>query len=216
MPDRDSTRAGRPPAATRRLDPWRRAEAPILVSGCIRDEPGAWGEFLRRYGNLIYSTLHRLGLDDEAKEEGFQSAVIGIHRALPDLRDTGRLIAWIIRISYRSGVNQIRLRTRIKETAIDDLTDAALRRDAMPIGEEPAPPDELRIRLERAQLAGELLEAMSERCRRLLALLFFENPAPDYTEISRRERIPMGSIGPTRARCLEKARQIAAERHLLD
>ncbi len=185
-------------------------DADRLVAGCLENSPGAWEEFIRRYGNLIYSTLMRLGLDPDAREESFQSAAVAIYRSMPRLRDSGRLVPWIIRIAYRQGVDQIRSRTRSKETPLDALTESSLHREAMPLGDEADPPDELRVRLERAQLAAEILEGLGERCRRLLTMLFCERPAPAYGEIARREGIPPGSIGPTRARCLEKARHLAA------
>lgn len=216
MPEHDPAAAGPSPGSEIRSNPWRRSEAPELAVACVRHAPGAWEEFLRRYGNLIYSTLHRLGLDEEAREEGFQTSVIAIHRALPELRDAESLVSWIIRITYRQGVNQIRARTRARETPIEEMTEVALHRAANPVEDEPVPPDEIRLRLERAQMAEALMDAISERCKRLLALLFYEDPPLDYSEISQREGIPVGSIGPTRARCLERARRVAADRGFLD
>jgi len=52
------------------------------------------------------------------------------------------------------------------------------------------------------------LEQLDDRCRRLLTLLFFSDPAPSYDEIGDRLGMSAGSIGPTRGRCLEKLRRI--------
>jgi DNA-directed RNA polymerase specialized sigma24 family protein len=52
------------------------------------------------------------------------------------------------------------------------------------------------------------LTRLGERCRRLLLLLFYADPAPSYQEISRELGIPVGSIGPTRARCFEKLKEL--------
>ena len=51
---------------------------------------------------------------------------------------------------------------------------------------------------------AEALAQLGDRCQDLLRTLYFENPTPRYAEISRRLGMPVGSIGPTRARCLEK------------
>lgn len=48
------------------------------------------------------------------------------------------------------------------------------------------------------------LDSLDERCQRLLRLLFFEEPALSYEDAARSLGMPLGSIGPTRARCLEK------------
>ena len=69
-------------------------------------------------------------------------------------------------------------------------------------------PDRVRVRLEQSHRVQLALARMPERCRSLLHSLFFEEPAPEYAEIAARDGIPIGSIGPTRARCLEKMRQI--------
>ena len=52
------------------------------------------------------------------------------------------------------------------------------------------------------------LEWMSGRCKELLRLLFYDPNEPSYEEVGRRLKMPLGSIGPTRARCLQKLRQI--------
>jgi hypothetical protein len=49
---------------------------------------------------------------------------------------------------------------------------------------------------------------MGERCRDLLIALFLEDPPPRYEQICERLRIPIGSIGPTRARCLRKLQEL--------
>ena len=52
------------------------------------------------------------------------------------------------------------------------------------------------------------LDQLDDRCRCLLTLLFFDDPAPSYDEIGDQLGMSTGSIGPTRGRCLEKLRQI--------
>jgi hypothetical protein len=49
---------------------------------------------------------------------------------------------------------------------------------------------------------------MDDRCQALLRLLFFEDPAPDYQEISFRTGLAVGSIGPIRARCLKRLKKL--------
>ena len=48
------------------------------------------------------------------------------------------------------------------------------------------------------------LGGVSERCRRLLEALYYEDPTPSYSELSQRLGVPVGSLGPTRARCMER------------
>ena len=60
-------------------------------------------------------------------------------------------------------------------------------------------------------LVGHAVERMDARCRELLKLLFWETPSPSYDEAAARLGMPIGSLGPTRGRCLEKLRAALAE-----
>lgn len=181
-----------------------------LISACLEHRAGAWDEFLHRYGNLVYSTILKVGLPEADQEEAFQNAIIAIYRQLGRLRDPAKLLSWIIGISHRQAINQIRARRR--ETLVEEVTDDMVAEDAG----GGALPDQPRLDLERAQQARETMEQLNERCRRLLELLFMSEPALDYIEIAELLGIPIGSIGPTRARCLEKARRVFSDRGWLE
>ena len=62
--------------------------------------------------------------------------------------------------------------------------------------------------LEQQQLVREALESLPERCRNLLTMLFYEKDELSYAEIARRMAMPVPSVGPTRARCLEKMKKL--------
>jgi len=61
--------------------------------------------------------------------------------------------------------------------------------------------------LEEEQRVRAALLGIPERWRKLLTLLYFTAPTPDYDEVSRRMKMPRGSLGPTRARCLDKLKE---------
>ena len=182
-----------------------------LLLECLGRNEGAWEEFLRRYADLIYSTILKVGLEESDRKDAFQSTVLAIYQEIDKLRDPARLPSWIIGIAYRQGVNRVRARMRSRETSMDALP-APLIEDALPLSAPGPPPDEERMALEKSQQVREAMELLPERCRRLLEMLFYEDPSPDYREVARREGIPIGSIGPTRARCIERLRRIFAKR----
>jgi RNA polymerase sigma factor (sigma-70 family) len=182
-----------------------------LIDACIAQRPESWEEFLRRYANLIYSTILKVGLPDEDQEDAFQSSILVIYADLGRLRNRESLASWIVGITYRQAINRIRSRTRARETALEEGDEGSGRVMVDPPDSGDLP-DHSRVELERAQQIAEALERLPGRCRRLLQILFYEDPSPDYGEISRREGLPVGSIGPTRARCLEKMRRIYEER----
>jgi DNA-directed RNA polymerase specialized sigma24 family protein len=60
------------------------------------------------------------------------------------------------------------------------------------------------LAIERQSMVHSAIELMGNPCRRLLTMLFYDDPRPGYAAVARELSIPQGSIGPTRARCLEK------------
>lgn len=180
------------------------ADLEALVRACLDGREAGWAEFVRRYGNLIYATILRVELGPDDAEEAFQLSVVAMHERLGELRDPSRLVPWIIGISYRQAINRIRSRRR--EVSVEFVSEAMMEASGLHTHTEQLP-DDLRVRLEQQQSVSEALERLPERCQRLLDSLFFEEPAPEYEEIARREGIPIGSIGPTRARCLDKLRR---------
>lgn len=211
MPSRRTPRVRRRPAGSTSPSsgPGQDPLTAQLLARCRANAEDAWEEFLDRYGRLIYSTIARVGLPPDDREEAFQDTVAAIYRQIGRLRESDRLVSWIIGIAWRQSIN--RIRARVRESQVGEL-DERVFPDRGSVGGTGPMPDELRLRLERAQQAREALDALPERCRRLLEYLFFHDPPPDYAEIARREGFPIGSLGPTRARCLEKMRSYFEQR----
>jgi DNA-directed RNA polymerase specialized sigma24 family protein len=67
------------------------------------------------------------------------------------------------------------------------------------------------IRLEKEIQIEAAIGKIDERCRRLLWLLYFETETISYDRIADMLNIPVGSIGPTRARCLQKLAKFLPE-----
>jgi len=162
-----------------------------LVQACLRGEAAAWDLLVERFGRLIYSIPRKLGFSDTDADDVFQT-VFGIaYRRLESLRDETRLSAWLIRTTYRE-CWRLKRGARTLQT-VDENVAAS--------GE--AAEDEI-LRLERQQRVREALEQVDARCRELLSALFLEAKEPSYDEIAARLGMPVGSIGPTRARCFKK------------
>lgn len=169
-----------------------------LVDRCAEGEDLAWDVLVRRYRRLACAVPRRAGLSDEETEEVFQQTFARLAEGIGRIRDRQRIRAWIVTTSRRLSIDAIR-RHGNPEVATDSET----------LSENPAtsplPPDVLE-EAERQHLVRHALLGLGDRCRRLLTLLFYhssEQP-PSYDTVSRELGIPIGSIGPTRARCLER------------
>lgn len=163
-----------------------------LVQRCLSGEAAAWDALVERYGRLVYSIPRRLRLSGADSEDVFQTVFSIALRRLDTLKDAERLSAWLIRTTYRECW---RMGRRRKATALDAADETVA---------DEAPPPELAAKWERQHGVHQALTEIDERCRTLLTALFLEAETPDYAVIAARLGMPVGSIGPTRARCFKK------------
>jgi RNA polymerase sigma factor (sigma-70 family) len=164
---------------------------PALVESCLAGDPRAWDELVERYGRLVYSIPRRMGFSAADADDVFQEVFTTLLRSLGGLRDRTRLSAWLITTTRRECWR--RGRTTARHAELDEsLTDGA-----------PPAIDEI-ARWEREQGVREAVRRLDTRCRELLTALFLEASSPSYEAIAARLGMPVGSIGPTRARCFKK------------
>ena len=169
-----------------------------LVRRCLDGDRLGWADLLARYGDLIYGLFHRAGLDKTSAADGFQEVSILLWKSLKKLRRAESLVPWIAVTTKRIAW---RMKQRSKSRADRDAS------VARPEADTGGGPDDTVARLEEEQRVREALSTLGERCRRLLAALYFQPGEGGYDEIAERLGIPRGSIGPTRQRCLEGLRR---------
>ena len=169
-----------------------------LVSMCLKGDPKAWEALIMRYKRLIYSVPVRFGFSSADASDVFQGVCLKLVEHLHELKDETKVSSWLITTTTRQCIHLKSLKRR--ETG----TDAEF--------EEPPDPgnnlEEIRIMTEYQQTVREAVDQLSERCRTLLDALYFDPRSLSYEEISQNLGVPVSSIGPTRARCLDKLRVI--------
>ena len=178
-----------------------------LVARCARGDAAAWSALVHRYQRLVYAIVRRMGLDEHGAADVFQTVFARLVQHLPRITDPSRLQAWIVTTAKREALLQRKLGLRnVSMTRADDSHDDAAAEwdlaDDAPIAEEA---------LEELQQLNQLrvaLERLDQRCRDLLLLLFREDDDKvSYEDVARRLSTSVGSIGPTRSRCLDKLRR---------
>jgi RNA polymerase sigma factor (sigma-70 family) len=175
-----------------------------LVARCLAGEARAWDALVRRHERLVYAVARSWRLSDEDTADVFQEVFAALVRGLPRLRDSRSLVRWLSSTAERiARTTALRRRREDGMRAGDDTTLAELGSGDPPMGAD------LEL-LERQAMVRLALAGASERCRRLLAALYYEDPPPAYADLARRLGVPVGSLGPTRARCMEKLREALA------
>lgn len=178
-----------------------------LVARCLRGDQSAWTGLVHRYQRLVHAIVRRAGLDEHAAGDVFQTVFSRLVEHLPRIQDPQRLQAWIVTTAKRESIlTSQRGQRTVSMTRVADAQEDAGEwdvADESPIAEEAL--DDLQ-QLHRVRLA---LDRLEPRHRDLMLMLFSdEDEKVSYEEIATRLGIPVGSIGPTRARCLEKLRRL--------
>lgn len=180
-----------------------------LILRCRRGERAAWETLVHRYQRLIYAVARRAGLTAEQAADVFQTVFARLFEHLHRIAQPESVQAWLVTCAKRETLRMLAEGKRW--VTVGHSTDGE-EPDLLESVADPSPlPDEW---LEQVQLQHRVrlaIEAMDERSRTLVTLLFLQEEPLPYAEIARRLGIGVGSIGPTRARCLDKLRALLGE-----
>lgn len=178
-----------------------------LVGRCVRGETAAWAALVRRYQRLVYAIARRIGLDEHTAADVFQTVFARLVQHLPRLAEPHRLQAWIVTTTKREAL-LLRQRSRrtVSMTRADESDDESSQWD---LADESPNAEQALADLQQLNQLRNALDRLDTRCRDLLLLLFRdEDEKLSYGEVARRLDTSVGSIGPTRSRCLDKLRQL--------
>jgi RNA polymerase sigma factor (sigma-70 family) len=177
-----------------------------LVAAALAGEIAAWEEIVERYGPLVMSVLARYRVFGPDAEDVSQVVWARLVEHLGDLREPRALPKWLIVTTQHECVTLLRGRSRVQP--VERVEELAARDNQPEL-------DENLLRAERTHALLEAFAGLSDPHRDLLLLLLSEPPL-SYVEISERLGIPVGSIGPTRARLLSKLRSSPALAGLIE
>jgi RNA polymerase sigma factor (sigma-70 family) len=181
-----------------------------LIVACLEGDSTAWETLITRYQRLIYSIPMKARLSPDDAADIFQSVCLKLYEKLATLRDHERVSSWLITTTTRE-VWRVAAHNRrdAKNMASGDEED----RDVLSQIPSTGPlADEQRQALEQQQIVRQSVEALPERCRNLVTMLFYEKDELSYADIARRMNMPVPSVGPTRARCLEKLKKLLQDK----
>jgi RNA polymerase sigma factor (sigma-70 family) len=167
-----------------------------LVARCAEGDGPAWRTLVERYRRLIYTIPYRMGLRAADADEIFQITFCELADRIETLRQPERVRAWLVTAARRAA---LKTATRTREGSPEPL---------LHLPDPTELPSEELERLQDQQLVRTALGRLGERCRKLLTRLYYRRGTPgeggSYEEIARELGMPLGSVGPTRIRCLKK------------
>jgi RNA polymerase sigma factor (sigma-70 family) len=174
-----------------------------LVTAAGNGDQVAWDALVDRYGRLVWSVVRGFRLDQASAADVSQTVWLRLVENLDRIRDPERLASWLATTARNESIRAKRKMAKAVPTEFEfDLVD-----------ETAAPLDERLISDERTAHVASAFNELSPSCQQLLRLLTADPPL-DYEAISSMIDRPIGSIGPTRARCLERLRRVLEMREL--
>jgi RNA polymerase sigma factor (sigma-70 family) len=171
---------------------------PALIEACLRGDRAAWDLLVERYSRLVWSIPRKYGLAASDAEDVHQTVFATLIHHLGELRDRERLSSWLITTATRECW---RLRRSAQRRRVSQGDEALESTPEIPLPETDLVDEE-------RQLVREAMERLNARCRDLLHILFAMPEEPHYPQVAEQLDMPIGSIGPTRARCLAKLEAI--------
>jgi RNA polymerase sigma factor (sigma-70 family) len=184
----------------------------VLVGLAAAGDRTAWVPLVQRFSRLVWSVARSYGLTNADAEDVFQTTWLRLAEHLGRINDPDRVGGWLATTARREALRLIAARARTVLTTDLDVLDHA-REDVTP---EQAVLDMERQKADNRRLR-EVWEAfghLPQPCQRLLRLLI-ASPPLRYAEIAVTLDIAVGSIGPTRGRCLQRLRTLLAEPNAL-
>jgi len=165
----------------------------LLLTQAAHGDEVAWSTLITRYDRLLWTIARLHGLDRESASDVCQTTWLRLVERMSTLRDPDRVGAWLATTARHEARRTLR-RTLREQAGIG----------------QPRSPARVEDRMLQADSRNRLWQAVAdlpERCSRLITLLFM-TPTPRYGEIAAALDMPVGSIGPTRARCLRRLRSL--------
>jgi RNA polymerase sigma factor (sigma-70 family) len=188
------------PVATQDSQPDRSERIAGLVDAARHGDEDALGEIVTELSPLLWQVARAAGLSLSDAEDVLQTVWMRLLDHLDDIHTSAALTGWLVTTTRREAW-RVSAAVRKQRPADTDLF-AALP-DRGPDSEEQIIADDQR------RILWEAIGQLSPRCQELLRIIAFV-PRPDYAAVAAELGMPIGSIGPTRGRCLAKLRAVLA------
>jgi RNA polymerase sigma factor (sigma-70 family) len=179
-----------------------------LVTRAAKGEKQAWDALVERFIPLIWSICRNHRLSNADAEDVGQIVWMQLTGQLDKIRDPAALPGWLVTVTHRECLRVMDATHRLP--MVGYVIDAEIIAD-----ERSAAAEQELLATERHAALREAFATLSPSDQQLIALLL-DDPPVSYGEISARLGIPVGSIGPTRRRCVDKLRRHPAIAALID
>ncbi len=194
---------------TEELWPVKQGETGSLVEAAAQGDEEAWRAIVERFSGLVWAVARGFRLGPSDAGDVYQTVWLRLAENLRRIKNPDQVGAWLATTARRESLRVVRGRRRdvpMADTALADLLPA----------DETSPEvaaldaEQARLESQRAKQVWRAFRELPARCQQLLRVLMATH-RPSYAEAAAALDVPVGSIGPTRARCLQQLRRLIGD-----
>lgn len=182
----------------------QRAESRVIwddsaaaFSRWLSGEPGAMDELVHTMTPVLWQVVRAYGLSQDQAQDVVQTTWLTLVQRSGSIVDPHAIAAWLLTTARREAW-RVSKRSASSIPVSDEVLEA--------VTEDEVSAEDVAIARDGESRLWACVRRQSERCQRLLRIVAFEQ-RPDYAKIAKELEMPVGSIGPTRGRCLSKLRE---------
>jgi RNA polymerase sigma factor (sigma-70 family) len=172
-----------------------------LLRRARQRDRAAWDEIVRRYGGLVRARARGFGLQEADAGDAVQATWLHLAESSDRIQHPDRLGGWLTTTLTRECLRIVRQRARTAQPA-EDVAES--------LADPGADPERDVVDRDTAALVRQSVARLPQRWR-VLVQAMFDDEARSYAEIASSTGVPIGSLGPTRARALRRLRELLDE-----
>lgn len=169
-----------------------------LICACRSGDRNAWGLLIDRYERLIYFVARQQSAVGEDSADIVQMTLTTLLENLHIFHPESNVKGWLCTVAKRHAWRYLNRYDRERPNVECDIAETPL------ITDQTVENDSA---FETAQWLQMGINQLDPRCQQLLLTLYLQNETPTYEAVAAQLQMRVGSIGPTRARCLERLRR---------
>lgn len=180
-----------------------------LVLAAAEGDGSAWRLLVKQFSGLIWSVARGHGLSQADAGDVLQTSWLRLAEHLGRIENPERVGAWLATTARRESQRLSRVARRLVLTDTDTLLARSASADDSP-EQAVLQAEQVAYEEQRSRQLWHTYGELSARCQQLLRVLI-ASPPPSYADVAAALDMPVGSIGPTRARCLRQLRGMLAQ-----
>lgn len=183
-----------------------------LVAAALDGEQAAWDALVERLHRVVWKAVNMMTTDADVRDDAFAATWLRLAERLDGIREPEKLPGWLTTTATNEVRQLLRRRSRADVSLTRNWTESGAQVDLVDrlVSAEGEPSDGL-LRSERNREVRIAFTQLDDDCREIITALVLADPPMTYQEASRELGRPVGSLGPTRARCLDKMKRLLVD-----